>query len=378
MKSLIVNENSIEDFILELDKIYKDNKPTLAFVFASSEFDIRKLVAELNRFDILVVGATTAGEVFANEELGVNSKEGTIVGLFLDINKDALNLRFLQIEDEFFEAGSKIGKWAKESFESNDSAIITTVSGLTFDNEGFINGILSEEIEYIFGGVAGDDLKLKETFVFTNENFTSSGVVALAIDRSKIDIVGARAFGWGGISRDKIVTKAKDNIVYTIDNKPAVEFYHEYLSVTNDDMPQTGIEYPLEVHLENGNIVYRAVLAINEEDGSLVFAGHVPERSRVKISAPAGESIIDEVGKSIDNTLKTHQGFKPEVGLLFPCCSRKQVLGNFAIKEIEMAYNNVKVPLVGFYAYGEIGAFPGGDAFHNETFVTTLLANKKI
>ncbi len=59
-----------------------------------------------------------------------------------------------------------------------------------------------------------------------------------------------------------------------------------------------------------------------------------------------------------------------------PCASRKHVLGNFAIKEIEAAYKNIKVPMVGFYAYGEIGSFPGGDAFHNETVVAMLLSRK--
>ena len=376
MKSLIINENSIEDFISKLGKVYQKNRPTVAFIFSSSDFDIRKLVAELNSFDMLVLGATTAGEVFADKKIGANIKEKSIVGLFLDIDKDALNLRFLQVEDDYFDSGIKIGKWAKESFESGESTVITTIAGLAFDNEAYLNGVLSEGIEYIFGGVAADDLKLEETFVFTNENFTSSGVVALAIDRSKVDVVGSRAFGWGGISRDRIVTKSKNNIVYTIDNKPAVEFYHEYLAVSNDDMPHTGIEYPLEVHLESGNVVYRAVLGINDEDGSLVFGGHVPERARVKISAPAGESIIDEVGKSIACALDKYKGFQPEVGLLFPCCSRKQVLGNYAIKEIEMAYENLQIPMAGFYAYGEIGAFPGGDALHNETFVIALLANK--
>jgi hypothetical protein len=378
MKSVIINRESIKDFVGEIAKeIKKGFKPTLGFVFSSSTFDIRKLVSELNSFDILIIGATTVGEIFANEELGVNELEGTIVGMFLDIDEDVIDLKLIHIEDDYFESGAKIGKWAKEAFESKDSAVITMTAGLTMDNEDYVDGILSNGIEYIFGGVAGDDLKLEETIVFSNKNFTSSGAVALAIDRSKIDIIGARAFGWHGISKDKMVTKAESNIVYTIDNRPAVEFYKEYLHITNDDMPQIGIEYPLEVYLPNGNIVYRAVLAINEDNGSLIFAGHIPEKAKVKISAPAGTTIIDEVEHSIKDSLGKNPDFKPEVALLFPCCSRKQVLGNLAKKEIELAYKNIKVPFVGFYAYGEIGAFPGGDAFHNETFVTTLLSRKK-
>ncbi len=56
-------------------------------------------------------------------------------------------------------------------------------------------------------------------------------------------------------------------------------------------MPHIGVEYPLEVTLPSGNVVYRAVLGINE-DGSLIFAGHVPEKTKVKISAPAGIPLL--------------------------------------------------------------------------------------
>ena len=54
------------------------------------------------------------------------------------------------------------------------------------------------------------------------------------------------------------------------------------------------------------------------------------------------------------------------------------MLGDLTIKEIEAVYNNTEVPLIGFFAYGEIGAFPGGYGFHNETFVTALLRDKEI
>jgi hypothetical protein len=46
--------------------------------------------------------------------------------------------------------------------------------------------------------------------------------------------------------------------------------------------------------------------------------------------------------------------------------------------EIEAVANIGKAPLIGFFAYGEIGAFPGGYGFHNETFVTALLREKEI
>jgi hypothetical protein len=377
MKTKIISVYSIKDLIKEIDNVVENNfKPSLAFIYTSVTYDVRKLEAELNKYKFLVFGATTVGEVFANEEFGVNEIEESIACMLIDINPKAIALKLLSVDgDNYYNVGKQIGEWSKSQFK--DSSIITATSGLTFDNDAYTQGILSTGILYAFGGAAGDDLILKDTFVFTNQNFTNHGVIALSIDNSKINIVGARAFGWVGIGKDKIVTKAEKNIVYEIDNRPAIDFYKTYLHITTLDMPQTGIEYPLEVTMRNGQVVYRAVLDINEENGSLIFAGHVEEKSKVRISAPEGKGIIDHVENSLNGVIKDNNDFKADITLVFPCCSRKQVLGALTYKEIEVAYKATKAPLIGCFVYGEIGAFPGGYGFHNETFVTVLLKEKE-
>ena len=174
----------------------------------------------------------------------------------------------------------------------------------------------------------------------------------------------------------RIVTKSNLNIVYTIDDKPAVEFYKDYLNISSSDMPSIGVDYPMEVVLRNGQTVYRAALHINE-DGSLLFAGHVEEHAKVRISAPIGREIINDVGKGIENSLAKVEGFQADFTLVFPCSSHKNVLGSYAIKEIEAVYSRTnQAPLVGFYAYGEIASSRCSNAFHNETFVTVQLREK--
>jgi hypothetical protein len=267
-----------------------------------------------------------------------------------------------------------VGLWAKSHFLN--ASIITLTSGLTFDNDAYTQGIISKRIEYVFGGAAGDNLALKETFVFSNTMLSNSGVVALVLDRDKINIIGSRAFGWGGIGKARIVTKSSKNIVYEIDGIPAIDFYKRYLDIELAQMSQIGIEYPLEVRRRNGEIIYRAILDFDEEQGALIFAGHVEEKSQVRISAPKGKSIIQEVEKTASKSLKDNPTFTPQLALVFPCCSRKQVLGHLTHLEIEAIFKVAKVPLIGFFAYGEIGAFPGGYGFHNETFVTAFLEEK--
>lgn len=378
MQTIIIHAYSITDLIQRIDhKLNKNFKPSLAFVYSSPRYNIRKLVVEFNHYPFLVFGATTVGEVFANQQHGVNEKEESIVCMLLDIDPSSIALQLFQVEaDRYYEAGEHVGEWALTQFK--DPAIITVTSGLNFDNDAYTQGITSNRVKYAFGGAAGDDLILKDTFVFSKENFSNHGIIALAIDRDKIDIVGARAFGWAGIGKERIVTKAEKNVVYEIDGKRAIDFYKKYLNITTEDMPQVGIEYPLEVTMRNGQVVYRAVLEIDEKRGALIFAGHVEEKSKVRLSSAKGKSIIEHVSRSMTEALTYKKDFKPEVTLVFPCCSRKQVLGDFVIKEIEAVYSMTKqTPLIGFFAYGEIGAYPGGYGFHNETFVTAMLSEKE-
>jgi len=378
MKSILIHAYSINDLTQQINsEISKGFTATLAFVYTSPRYNIRKLVVELNNYPFLVFGSTTVGEIYADEKHGVKEKEESIICMLLDIDPSAVALRLLQVEQtQYYEVGEQVSQWAKKQFAN--PAIITVTSGLDFDNDAYTQGIVSDGVEYAFGGAAGDDLILKDTFVFSKENFSNHGVIVLALDRNKINIIGARAFGWTGIGKERIVTKADRNIVYEIDGKRAIDFYKKYLNITSDDMPQIGIEYPLEVIMRNGQVVYRAVLDINEESGALVFAGHVEEKSKVRLSSAKGKSIIKYVGQSVDDALAKEKNFKPEIALIFPCCSRKQVLGDLVIEEIEGVYNSAKVPIIGFFAYGEIAAFPdGGNAFHNETFVTALLSEKE-
>ena len=377
MRTVTLHAKSIKRIVQKIDKQLAEGlKPSLAFIFASSMFNIEKLSMRLNKYTFYILGATTDGEIYANAVDGVHEVDEQIVVMLIELNPKSIEMTFIEIEDNYdaYRVGEHIGMWAKSAF--SDCSIITLTSGLTFDNDAYTQGIISRNIEYVFGGSAGDGLRLKETFVFSSGIYSNQGVIALALDRSKINILGSRAFGWGGIGKERIVTKAIKNIVYEIDGTPAVDFYKRYLGITVDDMPQAGLEYPLEVRLRNGQVVYRAVLDIDETNGSLVFAGHVEEKAKVRISAPKGKSIIDEVATSIEDVFSRNPTFQPQLGLLFPCCSRKQVLGHLTYLEIDAVYKRSGVPLVGFFAYGEIGAFPGGYCFHNETFVTLFLEEK--
>ena len=375
MRHSLISRDSIESFIKGIDESIKNSfKPTLAFIYVSIEYDIEQLVAELSKYKFIIVGSSTAGEIYADSRVGVETKDGTLTCMLTDMDASAFSIKLKRNRDnKFFNLGIKIGKWANKTFDN--ASLLTITAGLDFDNESYVNGIQEKQRD-IFGGLAADDRKFKGTYVFSQKKIVKDGILALAIDKDKVEIRLSQGFGWSGIGIQRVVTKSVKNRVYTIDDKPAIEFYTEYLNITSDDMPCMGIDFPMEVITHNGEVVNRAVIDINE-DGSLVCAGHVKEGSRVKISIPIGLKVIDNVVESIHKTSGNKYTNNPDLTLLFPCTAHKELLGTLGINEIEAVFNTIqRTPLIGFYTYGEFSSFYSSSAFHNETFVTIEMREK--
>ena len=96
MKSKTIKANSTETIIKEIDKATSDGfKPTLAVVFSSIKRDWLSVINVLNKKEITVFGATTAGE-FIDGDI----EEGSIVIMLLDMNPSSFKLIFLETSTE--------------------------------------------------------------------------------------------------------------------------------------------------------------------------------------------------------------------------------------------------------------------------------------
>jgi hypothetical protein len=110
-------------------------------------------------------------------------------------------------------------------------------------------------------------LEIKKNFFLPNEKINDSALVALIIDEDKIDVRGIATCGWKAIGTTKTVTKSESNIVYTIDDKPALDMLMNYLGV---EIKQEGNKeivtflsswyYPLQVDRENADPVIRTAM----------------------------------------------------------------------------------------------------------------------
>ncbi|MEJ7741768.1 MAG: FIST N-terminal domain-containing protein [Nocardioidaceae bacterium] len=90
-----------------------------------------------------------------------------------------------------------------------------TTAGVMLDGETLIRSIekvVGPQVS-MFGGMAGDDMTFKGTYVFANEQSTDYGVAALVLNEDKIAMQGVALSGWKPIGVSRTITKEQRKFV---------------------------------------------------------------------------------------------------------------------------------------------------------------------
>ncbi len=379
MKAKSIKGKSPEEIQSALQQSMTDGfKPTLAIVFLSIKQNRDAINELLDEKGIQIFGATTAGE-FIDEEI----EEGSIIIMLLDMKPEQFKLVFMETGDHTtLENSRQLGIEGKNAFSK--PAFIIATGWLQIDGEQIIEGIIEgygKEVT-VFGGMAGDDLALQAPLVFTNGKSSVKGLLALIIDEDKISITGIATCGWKAVGTTKTVTKSVGNIVYTIDDKPALDMVMKYLGVDidldsgKDVVTHIGAYYPLQLERENVAPVMRTAMFANKEDRSLICAGNVPQGSKVRFSLPPDFDAIEQVVEEC-NELKTDRQQQADAMIMFSCISRRLSFGIMMSEEIRQVQQVWNAPMAGFFSYGEFGrSKTGKHEFHNNTCCVVALKEK--
>ena len=385
MKAKSIRGGSAEEIDSALQQSMADGfRPTLAIVFISIKQD-RKAVCEiLDKEGIDIIGATSSGE-FIN---GHQSEGETAIMLF-DINKNDYCVLFEDIgERTLDEAATSMAKAALQKFNNPAFILCSTLlsaSGKMIDGETLVRSIEKTTGPQVnlFGGMAGDDITFTGTYVFTNDRSTDHGIVSLVLNEEKISLQGMAISGWKPMGVFRTVTKSDGNLIYTIDNEPALEMYLRFLgehrSSADDQVrffESIGIHYPFQIERENREPKMCNPVGYDKEKEALMCESDVPQGSRFRFSTPPDFDIIETVvGKA--NELKDQVHAEADALLIFSCAGRLSALGPMAKEENEGLASIWNAPMAGFYTYGEFGrAIDGKHEFHSTTNSWVALKEK--
>jgi len=371
MKTKSIHGASPSEINAALELSMEDGfRPSLAFVFMSIQLDRKAVCAIFDETNITIFGATTAGE-FTDKGI----EKGTAAILLLEINPDCYKIVFEEFKDQSLkEVGQNIAQLGKTTFA--EPAYIISASNLATMYEYLVEGflaVLGQEAKLI-GGNAGDDFLFEGSYVFSNTQYSTKGILTLIIDQSKVKVEGRAVSGWKPVGTSKKITHSEENWVYTIDDKPALDVVMKYTGVEvnmeNDKEVKIiglGESFPFQVKAENGSTVMKPPMMCNLDTRAIMCGGCVPQGSDIYFSLPPDFDVVDTVIQSAEK-LKTDSLPEVDAMIIFSCCGRLGAFGPLIDNEINGLAEVWKVPMAGFFTYGEYGTTESGVAdFHGTT-----------
>jgi hypothetical protein len=349
----------------------------LVFLFGNRELlkkqnlidDVRKAypIAQL-------VGCSTSGEIYQEVVF-----ENNIICTAVWFEKTSIEIAVEHIDsmEDSFSIGEKLaGKLDRENLVH----MMILSEGLIINGSELTKGLnhqLHDRIP-VTGGLAGDQVNFVETVIVHNKAGEKNLVLAIGFYGENIRVGYGSMGGWDSFGVDRMITKSTGNVLYELDGHPALELYKKYLGEHAADLPASALLFPLSLLLKDAeNSVVRTILSVNEADGSMVFAGDLPQGEYVRLMRANYDKLIDGASGAATMSNISLGITSPDLAILISCVGRKLVLKQRVEEELEIVREVIGsgAEMTGFYSYGEISPmkpFENHCELHNQTMTITL------
>ena len=358
----------------------RSERVSCALVFSSLEFAHANTLKALKHLlgPVPVIGCSSlaliTGEGVFRHALGVAliSLPSDIqfnIARVADISRQPLDL-----------AGSDLGTRLSYGFRNirRDLSVVFS-DGFMSNGSGFFEGFQQRMGKSLplAGGSASDDLQTQKTYVYYESEVLGDSACGILWGGRMHFAIGIK-HGWQPLGKPRMVTRAKNNVVYEIDGAAAVTFYEDYfnanLATLRRELKRISILYPIGIHLPGEEeYLLRNILSI-EADGSIVFQGTVPEESQIQLMIGTKESCLQATREAADQIKRNMVNSPLDFLLIFDSVSRYILLGRKAHQEIEVIKKHLgyDIPILGVYTYGEQAPlkavnYQGRAHFHNQT-----------
>ena len=324
--------------------------------------------------DAFLFGCSTAGEIYKQT---VHETSISLTAIDLESTQiQTAKIHLPQFSNSYF-AGKKLGTALPPEGLRH---VLVLAEGIEINGSELVRGLkesLPDDV-MVTGGLAGDDDRFSETEILWNELQAKGSVGAIGFYGENLKIGHASLGGWDPFGPERIITKADKNILYELDGKPALELYKKYLGQHAADLPASALLFPLQLNLQGSQGPVRTILGINEEDGSMTFAGDMPVGARTVLMKANFDRLIEGASQAAHESISIAQS-RPELAILISCVGRRLVLKQRTEEEVEAvaAILGGQSALCGFYSYGEISPMLKTNSpceLHNQTMTITTLS----
>lgn len=244
------------------------------------------------------------------------------------------------------------------------------------------NPMLSEQIEtlnstlepsYFVGGLTSADNYFYQYAGNASKGGITEGGLSGVIFNNSNNVMTGLSQGCSPISETFTLTECDHHMAISIDNRPALEVFKENIGeiLARDINRAAGYIFaglPIQGS-DTGDYLVRSIVGIDPDNGLLAIADDLKANSPIMFCKRDSQTAIEDLQRML-NTLKERlNGKQPKGALYISCLGRGQHM--FGDVSNEMKYISevfVDLPLIGFYANGEIA----GKQLYGFTGVLTL------
>lgn len=353
-----------------------DSQSTFVVAFGAPEFRDRPApLEELSRAYPLstITGCSSSGEII-DEEL----QDRSIVVGIVKFQHTHLAKAVATVSDlrQSFAAGESL---ADQLNRPDLRALFVLSDGLVINGSELVRGIRSivDDGVIVTGGLAGDGDRFEHTWILCQGKAMTGRVKAVAFYGDAVVVGHGSQGGWDPFGPERLVTRSEGSVLYELDGKPALDLYKQYLGELAAELPASGLLFPLALRssAEDEEQLVRTILAVDETQRSLTFAGDVPQGHLAQLMQANFDRLID--GAEAAATLAHVSG--PALAISISCVGRRLVLGARTDQELEATVSLLgdDVAQVGFYSYGEISPLADGTCdLHNQTMTITTFSER--
>ena len=322
-----------------------------------------------------IVGCTTSGEI-----LGATIYDDSLC--LTAIAFDSVHVSVCSQSIQEFSNASELGKnLVKDLSVEGLQHVLVFSDGQLVNGSELVDGIANElpQDVVVTGGLAGDGSYFEETIVWHDDKVKPGLVALVGLYGGSLQIGHGQLSGWKEFGPLREITRSHENILYELDGKPALELYKDFLGQHAQNLPASGLLFPLAMRKKNEReSVIRTILNIDEEHQSLIFAGNMPEGADCQLMRANYENLVDGAHGAATNALAHVNAFEPDLALLISCVGRRLVLSQRVEEELEIVQESLPehCAITGFYSYGEISPVGpmGRCSLHNQTMTITLFS----
>ena len=355
------------------------NRAGLVFIFGE-----RSLLENPERFgeikerypDACLIGCSTSGDI-----IGTRVLDDTLIVTavsFEDTGLAAARTSVAGMADSY-EAGRRLGDGLPRAGLVH---VFILSDGLHVNGSQLVRGLLKSLPEgmVVTGGLAGDQDLFQKTLVIADGPPSERALAAIGFYGDRIKIGYGSMGGWDNFGVDRLVTRSEGNILYELDGAPALDLYKKYLGDRAKGLPATALFFPLSIRRDDYKTgLVRTILAVDEEKGSLTFAGDIPEGEYVRLMKANLERLIDGAAGAAHISHQPISTGEVELAILISCVGRKLVFKQRVEEEVEVVRNVLgeAAALAGFYSYGELCPPRHTETeseLHNQTMTITTFA----